>query len=117
MDTSTLDKQLNDMILAGQALDAFEKFYSDDCVMIEGSGQRFEGKDVNRKREQDFFASVEEVHAFEIVGSTASEDRSYSEWVMDVTLKGMGRIKMEQVSARVWRDGQVAQERFYYNAS
>ena len=116
MDVGPLDKQLNDMVLSGQALDAFEKFYAEDCVMIEGTGQRFEGKDVNRTREQEFFASVEEVHAFELIGSAAAGDRSYSEWVMDVTLKGAGRIKMEQVSARVWRDGTVIQERFYYNA-
>lgn len=116
MDVSALDRELNDMVLAGQALDAFEKFYADDCVMIEGSGQTFEGKDVNRKREQDFFASVEEVHAFELIGSATEGDRSYSEWLMDVTLKGAGRVKMEQVSARTWANGQVTRERFYYNA-
>ena len=116
MNTATLDNELNQMVLAGQALEAFEKFYGDDVVMIEGNGVRHEGKDTNRTREQEFFASVEEVHVFELLGSAVSGDRSYSEWVMDVTLKGMGRIKMEQAVVRQWRDGQISQERFYYNA-
>ena len=116
MDTAALDNQLNQKVLSGQALEAFEEFYADDVVMIEGSGERHEGKDTNRKREQDFFASVEEVHAFDLLGSATSGDRSYSEWLMDVTLKGMGRIKMEQTAVRDWKDGKVVKERFYYNA-
>ena len=44
-----------------------------------------------------------------------SGDVSFSEWSMDVTFKGMGRVKMAQASVRRWRDGQVASERYYYN--
>jgi len=29
--------------------------------------------------------------------------------------EGAGRIKLEKVAVRTWRDGQVAMERFYYN--
>ena len=116
MDTATLDKELNQQVLSGQALEAFEQFYADDVVMIEGNGERHEGKDTNRTREQEFFASVEEVHAFDLLGSAVSGDRSYSEWLMDVTLKGVGRVKMEQTAVRDWRDGKVVRERFYYNA-
>jgi SnoaL-like domain len=35
---------------------------------------------------------------------------------MDVTFKGGGRVKMEQVTGRVWNDEKVVSERFYYNA-
>lgn len=116
MDTAKLDAELNQKVLSGQALEAFEEFYAEDVIMIEGNGERHEGKDANRTREQEFFASVEEVHAFELLGSATSGNRSYSEWLMDVTLKGMGRVKMEQAAVRDWRDGKVVKERFYYNA-
>jgi len=103
------------MILAGQALEAFEEFYADDVVMQENADEPTRGKEANRKREEEFFAAVEEFHGAELVGSAAVGDTSYSEWMWDVTLKDVGRVKMEQVAARRWRNGKVASERFYFN--
>ncbi len=40
-------------------------------------------------------------------------ERSYSEWDWDVTLNGVGRIRMNQVAARHWKDEKVVDERFY----
>ncbi|MCH7874745.1 MAG: hypothetical protein IH965_05550 [Gemmatimonadetes bacterium] len=40
-------------------------------------------------------------------------ERSYSEWDWDVTPNGVGRIRMNQVAARQWKDGKVVYERFY----
>ena len=50
-----------------------------------------------------------------MVGSAATGERSYSEWTMDVTFKGGGRVQMSQCAARQWKDGKVVHERFYYN--
>jgi ketosteroid isomerase-like protein len=112
-----LDKELNQMILQGKALDAFEKFYAEDCIMQEPHGEPFHGKDVNRKREQEFFGSVEQFFGAELVSSAVSGDNSFSEWVWDVKLKGQPRVKMEQIARRTWKNGKVAHERFYYNAA
>src|SRR5262245_29517287 len=60
-DTIALDRQLNQAILAGDLLNAFEKFYADDVVMQENDSPPFIGKDVNRKREQEFIDSVQQV--------------------------------------------------------
>jgi ketosteroid isomerase-like protein len=111
-----LDKELNHMILQGKALDAFEKFYADDCIMQEPHGEPFCGKDVNRKREQEFFSNVEQFFGAELLSSAVTGDSSFSEWVWDVKMKGQPRTKMEQVSRRTWKNGKVAHERFYYNA-
>lgn len=115
-DVATLDQELENMILNGQAMEAFEKFYAEDVVMQENSNEPVVGKDANRKREEDFFGSLEEFHGAGVIGKAVTGDRSYSEWWMDVTFKGAGRVKMEQAVARVWKDGLVKSERFYYNA-
>ena len=115
-DVAALDHELNQMVLNGQAMEAFEKFYSEDVVMQENSTDPVVGKGANRQRELDFFASLEEFHGASVVGSGVSGDRSYAEWWMDVTFKGAGRTKLEQVAARTWKDGLVVSERFYYNA-
>ena len=115
-DIEARDQELNQMVLDGQAMEAFEKFYSEDVVMQENSNEPVVGKDANRKREEEFFASVEEFHGAGVLGRATTGDRSFSEWWMDVTLRGAGRVRMEQVAVRVWKDGLVVSERFYYDA-
>ena len=114
-DVVTLEHELNQMILSGNAMEAFDKFYADDVVMQENSEEPVSGKAANRKREEEFFASIEEFHGAKLLGSGVGGDTGYSEWMWDVTLKGVGRVKMEQVAARRWRDDKVVSERFYYN--
>ena len=109
-----LEGELNQSILSGKIMEAFEKFYADDVVMQENSDAPRVGKDVNRKFEQDFLASVAEFHGANLVGSAVEGDRSYSEWEFDATYKNGQRVKLAQVAVRQWKNGQVARERFYY---
>src|SRR5579864_8606119 len=113
-DTAALDRELNQAILSGDILNAFEKFYANDVVMQENDSQPFAGKEVNRKREQEFVNSVEQFHGAKLLGEAVNGDHSYSEWEYDVTFKGGARTKMQQVASRQWRGGQVVHERFYY---
>ena len=88
---------------------------SEDVVMQENSNEPVVGKDANRQREEEFFASLEEFHGAGVVATAATGDWSFSQWWMDVTVRGVGRARTEQVSVRVWKDGLVVSERFYYN--
>jgi len=115
VDTATLDQTLNQMVLEGKALEAFEQFYADDVVMQENSDEPRVGKEVNRKAEQDFFASLAEFHDGKVLGSATNGDTSFSEWFMDVTFKNGYRYKLAQVAVRKWKDGKVVHERFFYN--
>src|SRR5579864_6283769 len=112
-----LDHELNQAILSGDILNAFEKFYANDVIMQENDSEPFKGKEVNRKREQEFVGSVEQFHGAKLLGEAVNGDVSFSEWEYDVTFKGAGRVKMEQVSSRRWKNGKVAHERFYYKGS
>lgn len=116
-DTATLDKALNDTILSGQIMEAFEKFYADDVVMQENASDPFVGKAVNRDREQAFVDSVAEFHGAEILATSTAGDVSFSEWMMDITFQDGNRKKLEQVAVRRWKDGQVVSERFYYDTA
>ena len=115
LDVATLDKQLNDQILKGDILAAFERFYSENVSMQENSDPPFVGKAVNRKREEDFVASVEQIHEVKLTASAVNGDTSFSQWEFDATYKGGARAKLAEVAVRRWQNGQVAQERFYYN--
>lgn len=116
-DHTALDHELNQAILGGDILGAFEKYYADDVVMQENAGEPRRGKDANRKHEEEFVNSMEEFHGAEITATAVNGDVAFTEWVMDVTFKGGGRTKMQQVAVRRWKDGQVVFERFYYDTA
>jgi len=68
-----LEKKLNDAILAGKALEAFDELYDEDIVMQENTEPEYRGKAFNRKREIDFFQSVEAWHSAEVTASANPE--------------------------------------------
>jgi hypothetical protein len=86
----------------------------DNVVMQENTEAELHGKDINRKREQDFFASIEQFHGGNIRAEGHGGDVSFSEYDMDVTLMGVGRIQMSQVAVRRWNNGKIVHERFYH---
>ncbi len=109
-----LDKKLNEAVLSGKAMEAFEELYDEDVVMQENTEPEYRGKAFNRKREQEFYASVEAFHSGQVLASAVNGDVSFSEWTMELTLKGAGRIKLDQVAVRRWKNGKVVHERFYH---
>ena len=115
MDVQSADARVNQLILNGEALAAFDEFYADDVVMQENSDPPFVGKAVNRARELEFFGSIEAFHGATLVAGAVNGATAFSQWSWDLTLKGVGRIAMNQVAVRTWKDGKVANERFYYS--
>jgi hypothetical protein len=113
-DVAVLDKALNDAILLGKALEAFDQYYADDVVMQENSEEPRAGKELNRKFEVEFFSSLEAFHEGKLVSSAINGDTTFGEWFMDVTFKGGHRMKMAQVAVRRWKNGKITHERFYY---
>jgi ketosteroid isomerase-like protein len=110
-----LDKQLNDDVLSGKIMDAFEKYYAEDVVMQENSEEPRRGKAANHKAEEEFMSSVEAFHGAKVVASAVNGDVTFSEWEMDITFKGGKRVNMSQVAVRKWKNGKIAHERFFYN--
>jgi hypothetical protein len=109
-----LDSDLNDMILRGQPLEAFEKYYADDVVMQENSEEPRVGKDTNRRYEEKFFGSMKEFHGAELRASAVGDGVSFSEWTFDVTFQDGNRVKIEQALRRTWNGKKVTRERFYH---
>ena len=102
-----------------QSMEAFEKYYAEDCRIIEmPTGEVREGKDAQRKAIQEWFGLVQEMHGGGIKSITANEETGTTccEVWFDVTFKEGGRMKMEEVGVQQWRDNQIVEERFYYNA-
>ena len=114
-DIDARDQELNDMILQGKILEAFDEFYADDIVMEEEGKERV-GKEANREYEEQFVNSLEAFHDAEIRARAVDKENNVtlSEWFNDMTLDGAGRVQQEQVAVRTWNDeGQITNEKFY----
>jgi hypothetical protein len=112
--TAELNKKLDDAILSGKAMEAFEELYDDDVIMQENTEPEYRGKAFNRNREIEFFKSVEAWHRGEVLATASHGDVSFTELEMEVSLKGVGRITMTQVAVRRWKNGKIVHERFYH---
>ena len=111
-------KDIYDMSAQGKMLDAFEKYYHKDVVMVEATGEERKGKDVNRKFEIEFLGMIKEMHGGGVrsIASNEKEATTMVESWMDITMKDGKRSMMEEVAVQKWKGDQIIHERFYYNA-
>lgn len=116
IDLKTAFEDIKSLVLAGKAMEAFEKYYGEDVVMQENENPPTVGKDANRQRELDFFAKLVEFRSMELKCVAFGEDVIISEWFGDYTHQEWGKQTHDQVSVQRWKDGKVVHERFYYTA-
>ena len=114
-DLRTQVDQLNQMILEGKILDAFEKFYDDEVVMQDNNYPAREGKEVNREYEKAFVNGLTEFRGAKVISSLVSDNLAVTEWWMDFTHKDYGTRNYTQLAVQRWKDGKIVEEKFYYN--
>jgi ketosteroid isomerase-like protein len=112
-------KKIYEMIGQGKLLEAFDKYYDNDVVMVEASGEVRKGKDANRKFQNEFLGMIKEVHGsgLKSVASNDKDNITMIESWMDVTMNDGKRSKMEEVAIQKWQGGKIIHERFYYYMS
>jgi ketosteroid isomerase-like protein len=67
-------QHLNQLILQGKALDAFEMYYDDKVVMQENETVPAIGKEANRKREHEFFGNITEFPGASVLDLAVGDD-------------------------------------------
>jgi hypothetical protein len=105
---------LNDLVMQGRALQAFETYYDDNVIMQENENAPTIGKDANRKREEEFFSSIVEFRGAKPLKVTVGENTTMVQWQYDYTHKHWGLRNYTQVSVQEWKDGKIVKEQFFY---
>ena len=110
-------KDIYDLMAQGKLLDAFEKYYHNDVVMVEATGESRKGKEANRKFQHEFMNMIKDIHGTGVRAITSDEKQATTmvESWMDVTMKDGKRNMMEEVAVQKWEGDQIIHERFYYN--
>ncbi|MBK6522816.1 MAG: nuclear transport factor 2 family protein [Sphingobacteriaceae bacterium] len=96
-------EELNQMILTGKQMDAFEKYYHEDVVMRKTLIHlRLENL---KSKELQAMQMIEAFHGAEVKSVAVGDNVTTSEWEMDVTYKGASRMKMCQVAVQKGKMG------------
>lgn len=114
-DLRTEVDQLNQMILEGKVLEAFEKFYDESVVMQDNDYPVRVGKDVNRQYEEAFVNGLTEFRGAKVINTIISDGIVAVEWWYDYTHKDYGTRNYTQLSVQRWKNGKIVEEKFYYN--
>ncbi len=98
----------------GKDGEAGERFWAPDVVSIEATPSemaRLQGPEAIRAKHAWWYENVT-LHAAEVEGPFVNGDMFAVIFRLDVTMKGAGRQKMEEVALYTVRDGKVVEERF-----
>lgn len=112
----SLITELNDMVIRGMTMQAFEKFYADDIIMQENEEQPTIGKLANRKREEEFLDQLIDFRSAKVLDVAIGDDVTMVRWAYDYTHREWGTRTYSQVSVQHWRNGQIIKEQFFYNS-
>jgi hypothetical protein len=101
----------------GQMFEALTKYYHEDSVKVEGTGEVTEGLAANIEFHKEWAAGIEAIHDGGV--TSAAEDPETGVVIMeswaDMSFKDGSRIKMEEVEVQRWVDGKIKHIRFYYD--
>ncbi len=114
-DLKTLVDGLNQKILEGKIMEAFEEYYADEVVMQDNDYPARIGKDVNRQYEEAFVNGLTEFRGAKVVNTLVSDGITVVEWWFDYTHKEYGVRNYTQVCVQRWKNGKIVEEKFYYN--
>ena len=118
MTTQEVAERLSQLFKEFKWNEVHEELFSENAKSVEPPGSQgletVEGIDAIRKKGEDFNNSVEEMH-----GGYVSEPQVAGRYIavamgMDVTMKGAGRMKMDEIALYEVKDGKIVKEQFFY---
>ncbi len=109
-------EKLNDMILGGHILEAFEKFYADDLIRQENNNETVIGKNACRQKEENLVTGITAFRKAKVKNVIIGDKISVVEWEFDYTHEDLGERKYTHISVQQWNcDGQIFNETIYNN--
>jgi hypothetical protein len=118
MTTQDVANRFHELAQTGDWNRIQDELYADNAVSVEPTGvpglQSVEGLAAIKKKGEQFGQMVEEMH-----GGYSNEPqvagRHFSVAMgMDVTMKGMGRNKMDEIAVYEVKDGKIVKEQFFF---
>jgi hypothetical protein len=120
MTTQEVANRFNQLAQENKWMDIQDALYSDDAVSIEpphaaATGlQNAQGREGLKKKAEAFNEMIEEMHGGYCSQSVVGGTHFAVAMGMDVTLKGAGRINMDEIAVYEVREGKIVKEQFFF---
>ncbi len=103
----------------GKFEDAQKELYANDALSTEPPGspgfQTVKGLDKIVEKGEQFRAMIVEVHSASVSEPIFAGDYFSIAFLFDATLKGMGRVNMDEICVYCVKAGKVISEQFFYS--
>ena len=118
MSTQDVANRFHELAQSGQWDQIQNELFASNAVSIEPSDapgmKTVEGIEAIKQKGKEFGEMLEEMH-----GGYSNEPQVAGKHFsvimgMDVTMKGMGRMKMDEVAVYEVKDGKIVKEQFFY---
>lgn len=118
MTTQEVANRLVELSRQGKIMEAQQELYGDDIVSREpdhAPGIKLaRGKQAVGEKGMQFASMIEENHGAVILDPVVVGRHFSVGWTLDVTMKGMGRTKLEEICVYEVKDGKIMNEQFFY---
>ena len=118
MTTQQIADRFDELAQTGQWDKIQEELFADDAVSIEPEHSRgmqsAQGKEALKQKEQQFTEMVEEMHGGYSHPPQVAGNHFAVAMGMDVTMKGQGRMKMDEIAVYEVKNGKIVKEQFFY---
>ena len=118
MSTQEIANRLVELCRKGDYESCYKELYSPNVVSIEPSHaqapERVEGMEGIQKKGEAFNAMIEEMHDSAVGDPIIAGDYFSCTMMVDWTMKGAGRQKMEEICLYKVEDGKIVSEQFFY---
>lgn len=118
MSTKEIANRYNELAQSGQWDKIQDEMFASDAVSIEPPGAQgmktVEGIEAIKQKGVDFQNSVEEIHGGYCSEPVVAGNHFAVAMGLDATMKGMGRMKMDEIALYEVKDGKIVKEQFFY---
>ena len=118
MTTQDVANRFSQLAEEGKFAEIQEEMFSDDAVSIEPPNvpglQNAEGKEAIRKKGEQFQSMVEEMHGGYSSKPVVGGNYFSVAMGLDATMKGQGRMKMDEIAVYEVRNGKIVKEQFFF---
>ena len=118
MTVKEIADRLTELCRQGKYDTAQKELYSKDAESYEPAGspglQTAKGLDAIIEKGHQFQSMVEAVHSSTVSDPVIAGDTFAVAAILDLTMKGAGRVNMEELAVYEVKDGKVVREQFFY---
>lgn len=118
MTTQEVADRFNELSQQGKFKEIQEELYADDAVSIEPAGtpglQNAEGLEAIKQKGEKFQEMTEEMHSAYSKEPVVAGTHFSVAMGMDITMKGMGRVQMDEIAVYQVKDGKIVKEQFFF---